>query len=136
MDASVTTWDHRSREEWLEEASRFEKMAERFHQHPQLNASFSALARDAIVRAKDGRPTEARVVAGTAWREAQCTAGADQSANSDSEYFRHRETQERLAASQSDDLRVRRVHLEMAMRYGALVKGAEADCGTELRLVS
>lgn len=135
MDASVRTWDHRSREEWLEEASRFERMAERFHHHPQLTASFSALACDAIVRAKDGRPAEARLVAGADWREGQCAAAAEPSASSDSEYFRHRATQELMAARQSCDLRVRRVHLELAMRYRALVTGAE-DCGTEVRLVS
>ena len=74
-------------------------------------------------------------MAGTDWRQAQRAFASDQGANSDAEYFRRRETQERIAARRSTDLRVRRAHLEMAMRYDALVKGVEANCGTELRLV-
>jgi len=57
-------------------------------------------------------------------------------ASADAEYFRMRTAQEQRAALQSRDLRVRRVHLEMALRYRALLGQAGMRCGAELRLVS
>ena len=136
MPRYVPRWDHRSGEEWLEQAARFGKMAGRVQHNSHLEASFSALARDAIVRAKDGQPTAARLVAGADWRAAQVVYAAKGSAAADIEYFRRREAQERLGASQSSDVRVRRVHLEMAIRYGALVSSTEAQCRAKLRIVS
>jgi len=121
MAGHIPRWDDRSYEEWIDESARFEKMAERLDYHPQLKASFSALAREAVVRAKDGRLTAARIVAGAEWRQVQFSNAANSSTSANIEYFQRRESQERLAASQSSDLRVRRVHLEMAIRYGALV---------------
>lgn len=128
-------WDERSSEQWLQDAGRFAKMAERFYRHPQLKARFSALARDGIVRAKDGRSAEARVVCGTDWRGAQPASLGAHPANANLDYFRCREAQERAAASQSSDLRVRRVHLEMALRYGALISRPEANGARRQRCV-
>ena len=112
MDAEHLRWDSRSAEEWLEEADRFEKMAGRFDRHPQLNASFAALARDARMRADVHATTP-----------------------SDFDYFRMRAARERWAAGEACDKRVRRVHLEMAERYQALIL-REANPKTVLRLVS
>src|SRR5215208_3292584 len=114
MDKGLTRWDKRSAEQWLAEAARFDKMALRFHHRRHLNASFRALARDALVRAKGGQLTEAQVVPRSEWSHA-CLAAPPTS--SDAEYFRRRTAQEQRAALQSRDLRVRRVHLEMAERY-------------------
>jgi len=55
-------------------------------------------------------------------------------ASAEAEYFRRRAAQEQRAALQSRDVRVRRVHLEMALRYRALLREAEAGRGAELRL--
>ena len=136
MDGSLTRWDNWSAEQWLEEASRFDKMALRFDHHPQLNASFRALARDAIVRAKDGRLTEAQVVRGTHWLHPHRRHPATRPTSSDAEYFRRRTAQEERAAQQSRDIRVRRVHLEMAERYRALSREGEAHHAPALRFVS
>ena len=56
-------------------------------------------------------------------------------ARADAEYFRFRTAQEQRAALRSHDARVRRVHLEMAVRYRALSHEAETHGGVELRLV-
>ena len=53
----------------------------------------------------------------------------------DAEYFRHRTAQEQRAALQSHDVRVRRVHLEMALRYRVLSREAETDRRSQLSLV-
>jgi hypothetical protein len=45
-------------------------------------------------------------------------------ANVDLKYSRRRATEERIAALKSSDFRVRRVHLEMADRYGELIRNA------------
>lgn len=136
MTRHSSRWDHRSPEEWLEQSARFEKMAERFDHHPQLKASFTSLARDAVVRAKDGRLAEARVVGEADWRRAQCAGPGKCAANADVEYFRRRQAQERTAASRSSDVRVRQVHLEMAIKYGALVSGADPQRETRTRFAS
>lgn len=136
MDEGLTRWDNWSAEQWLEEASRFDKMALHFDHHPQLNASFRALARDALVRAKDGRLTEAQVVRGTDWLHPQRRHPVARPTSSDVEYFRRRTIQEQTAALRSRDLRVRRVHLEMAERYRALSREAERHGEAELRFVS
>jgi len=57
-------------------------------------------------------------------------------ASADAEYFRRRTAQEQRAALRSRDVRVRRVHLEMALRYRALSREVEADRGAELRHIS
>ena len=57
-------------------------------------------------------------------------------ASADAEYFRRRTAQEQRAALQSRDVRVRRVHFEMALRYSALSLEAETYCGAGLRPVS
>ena len=82
-----TRWDDWTVDQWLEEAARFDKMALRFRHRPQLNASFRALAQDALVRAKDGRLSEVQVVPGTDWRHPQPRHGAARATNSDTEYF-------------------------------------------------
>lgn len=47
----------------------------------------------------------------------------------DREFFQRRAAEERSAAMQSADLRVRRVHLDMAKRYGQLVRQRELRLG-------
>lgn len=111
MDRLHARWDERSPEQWLEDAARYQKMAERFHHHPDLKASFAALARDAGKRADDLSP------------------GADLN------YFRTRAARERSAAANASDMRVRQVHLEMAERYQANIRVAEADRRTDVRRV-
>ena len=107
MDGLQMSWDNRSAEQWLEQAARFQKMAGRFDHHPQLNASFSALAEDAAKRA--GQRGE----------------------SSDRDYFRMRAGRERAAATVARDARVRRVHLEMAERYHALIRaGVDTVAGS------
>ena len=103
MDGFQTRWDDRSPEQWLEDAARYQKMADRFHHHPELNASFAALARDAGKRADD------------------LSSGADL------KYFRTRAAGERSAAANASDMRARQVHLEMAERYQANIRVVEAD---------
>lgn len=127
MQPYHTGWDNRTAEQWLDQAGRFEKMAERLDHHPQLNASFSALARDARKRAKDGRTISHRGIGLQA-------AGAP--AEADLDYFRSRAAHERAAAAQAQDIRARRAHLEMAERYCIFVRAAEAGWGAGLRLVS
>ena len=122
----LTKWDDWTADQWLEEAARFDRMALRFRHRPQLNASFRALAEDALVRAKDGRLTEVQVVPGTDWCHSQT--------NSDTEYFCRRAAQERRSALQSRDLRVRRVHLEMAERYRAVSPNAGTHGAAEFSL--
>jgi hypothetical protein len=102
MDGLQARWDERSPQQWLEDAARYQKMAERFHHHPELKASFAALARDAGKRADD------------------LSLGADL------DYFRNRFASERSAAANASDIRVRQVHLEMAERYQANIRVAEA----------
>lgn len=108
MDALPVSWDSRSAEQWLGQAARFEKMAGRFDHHPQLNASFTSLARDATKRA--GQLLE----------------------SSDLDYFRMRVRKERAAATTARDVRVRRVHLELAERYHALIRDAERGAAAHL----
>lgn len=40
----------------------------------------------------------------------------------DLDYYRRREQEERLRAERSDDVPARRVHLEMAERYSAMLR--------------
>ena len=112
MDGLHASWDDRSSEQWLEDAARYQKMAERFHHHAELNASFAALARDAGKRADD------------------LSSGADLN------YFRTRAARERSAAANASDMRVRQVHLEMAERYQANIRVVEADQRTDGRPAS
>lgn len=112
MDGLQTRWDQRSAEQWLDESVRFERMASRFGHLPQLNASFAALARDARMRA-----TRSYV-------------------SSDLDYFRMRAAMEQTAAANAHDVRVQRVHLEMAERYQASIQAVEAGSRSSLRLVS
>jgi hypothetical protein len=127
MDAHHTRWDDWSAEQWLEEALRFEKMARRFMHRPKLNASFDSLARDARRRAGP-----------QAWhgRHSRPANGTEPSRHTskDLDYFHRRAAEERTAAVRSSDLRVRRVHLEMAERYAGLVRALPEE--PALRLVS
>jgi hypothetical protein len=110
-------------------------MAERFSHHPHLNASFSALARDALVRAKDGRPAAARVMHARDWcmpalpRLSSTTAA-------DVDYLRRRAREELTSAGQATDIRVARVHLELAERYRARIRAAEAPGSERLARAS
>ena len=131
MHAHHSEWDGRSAEQWLEQAGRFEKLAKRLDDRPQLNASFSALAQDARKRAKDGRTASQDCHLGDIGQQTSTPA-----TEADLDYFRSRAAHEKMAAAQADDVRVRRVHLEMAQRYGILIRAAEATSGAGLRLVS
>lgn len=131
MDAHHSGWDGRSAEQWLEQAGRFEKMAERLDDRPQLSASFSALAQDARKRAKDGRTASPDCHSIDFGQQASTPA-----TKADLDYFRSRAAHEKMAAAQAHDIRVRSVHLEMAQRYGILIRAAEATSGAGLRLVS
>ena len=87
--------------------ARYDKMAERFDHHPR-GASFAALARGSASRAKNSRT------------------------DLDLDYFRMRAAREQTAARNAQDVRVRRVHLDMAERYQALVRVAEARSSVRL----
>ncbi len=130
-----TRWDDWSAEQWLEDALRFEKMAHRFVHHPQLNASFGALAHDARLRSEHG-PLPANETSRVP--PSRAAGGADSARHSsrDLEYFRWRAAKERTAALQSRDLRVRRAHLEMAERYAGRIRAAALPDGLALRLQS
>ena len=133
MDA-LAAWDDRSAGQWLDAAERFERMAQRFHDHPQLNASFKALARDALARSSPARGNPVKQLP-----ECDCSGRRRTPVpptSADLSYFRLRGIQEQTAALEARDVRVRRVHFEMADRYRALAQGAEAGCKTELRLAS
>ena len=123
MDISESRWDDRSGQQWLDEAHRFEKMAELFSHRHQLNASFSALARDAMVRAKDGRPAAARVMRTGGWSR-HVPALAVRPDGPDVDYFRRRVQEELASARAATDIRVARVHLELADRYRARISAA------------
>src|SRR5690348_14597347 len=114
-------WDNRSAEQWLEEAGRFEKMADRFDQSSHLNASFTALARDARRRATETPSPARQVFTDCDWRRMSSSAVTPVSSY-DADYYRRRAASERQAADDAHDSRVRRVHLEMAERYQALVR--------------
>jgi len=105
-------WDNRTADQWLEQAARFQKMASRFDLHSRLHASFAALARDAGKRAKQS------------------------SMACDLDYLRMRAAHEQTAGGNAADIRVRRVHLEMAKRYQALIRATETAAAADLRRVS
>lgn len=134
MDGCQTRWDDWSAEQWQQEARRFAGMAERFDHHPQLRASFKALERDASARAKAALPP-APEPAEAVDRGSERRPNPARRADFDLEYFRLRAANERTAALCSSDLRARSVHLELAERYGSLVRSAEAFRGAELRFV-
>lgn len=134
MDAHHMRWDNRSAEQWLEEAGRFEKMAERFDQNPELNASFAALARDARTRAIDRPGSVRQSLEEFDWSRIRRN-GVKPADASDLDYYRMRASTERAAASNARDVRVRRVHLELAERYQAFIH-VEAGPKSPLRLVS
>ena len=120
MDANHMRWDKRSAEQWLEEAGRFEKMADRFDENSRLNTSFAALARDARRRAAETSSRSRQVSDNRDWRW-MCGGSVTPVSPSDADYYRGRAASERKAADDAQDSRVRRVHLEMAGRYQALV---------------
>lgn len=134
MDAHQTPWDDWPAEQWLEEALRFEKMAHRFVHHSHLNASFGALARDARRRAGPRLPPAIEE------SRAPCSRAANSAAPNghmkDLDYFRRRAAEEQTAAVGSRDLRVRRVHREMAERYAGRIRAAASPDEIALRLVS
>lgn len=99
MGALAICWRSRTSDEWLKDAARFARMAKRFNHHPQLNARFSELARDAAARAR--RST------------------------GDLDYFRMRAATEKAAAATAADERARRAHLEMAACYQTLIWTSE-----------
>ncbi len=135
MDGHRTRWDDWSAEQWLDEALRFEKMAQRFVDHPQLNASFGALAHDARLRAGPA-PVPANEASRVSRSPAAAGTDSAHHLSRDLDYFRRRAAKERTAAIQSRDSRVRRAHLEMAERYAGLVRAAALTDELALRLVS
>jgi hypothetical protein len=134
MNRLHTGWDGRTAEQWLDEAGRFDKMAERFGHHPALNATFASLARNARTRADD---TAVSVASSEEydWSRIRRTQMKSLSA-SDLDYFRTRAAREQAASTGAHDMRVRQVHLEMAERYRALIRAGEASRRSGLHLVS
>ena len=126
MDA-LAVWDDWSAEQWLDEADRFERMAQRFHDHPQLTASFKALARDALARSSLVPAKTVDQVPEYDWSRLRRTDEVLPTP-ADIPCFRLRRMQQQTATLEANDVRVRRVHFEMADRYRALAQGAEADC--------
>lgn len=112
-------WDNRSAEQWLDQAGRFEEMAKRFDRYPRLNSSFSVLAQDARKRAWEG--STASLDCGGQIRQRAGTRVTD----ADVQYFWSRAAHEKAAAEGAGDIRVRRVHLEMAKRYEILIRAAD-----------
>jgi len=135
MSGLHTGWDNRTAEQWLDDAGRFERMAERFNRHPHLNASFSALARDARTRAVKGPASARQSLQDYDWSRIR-RLEAKAWTTDDLDYFRMRAASERVAAEHARDMRVRRVHLEMAERYGALIRIGERGPGARPRNVS
>ncbi|HWJ37790.1 MAG TPA: hypothetical protein VNR86_03400 [Sphingomicrobium sp.] len=64
------------------------------------------------------------------------TGTATEETGSQLDYLRLRACAERRAAAGATDMRVNRVHLEMAQRYEALVDTLEQGSQARLRLVS
>ncbi len=109
-------------DEWRTQADRFASMAAQLDSYPHLNTSFTALARDALVRAEHGRwPKLGEMREPDMSRKGHGDRGRAPG-KPDLKYYRRRVTEEKAAALQASDLRVSRVHCEMARRYGDLVR--------------
>lgn len=133
MDGLQIGWDRRTADQWLDEAHRFDKMAELFDHHPALNANFASLARNARTRALDSDPVPS--AGDYDWSRIRRTEVKSLTA-SDLGYFRRRAASEQIAATSARDMRVRQVHLEMAERYRAQIRAAEAFRQSGRHLVS
>lgn len=112
MDGLNGGWDNRAAQQRLDDAGLVGKMAGCFDHQLRLDAGLATAAKDAAERATTSR------------------------AESDLDYFRMRAAREQAAARNAGDLRVRRVHLEMAELYRLLARDAEARSPARLRLVS
>jgi hypothetical protein len=133
MDGLHVGWDNRTAQQWLEEADRFDKLARRFDHHAHLGASFSALARNARTRANHRQLSSDPSLEDCDWGRIR---RVDESNTDNLDYFRMRVMKEQAAAESASDMRVRRVHLELAERYQAFIRVAEAHGGACLRPVS
>lgn len=125
MNALHTSWDGRTAEQWLEQAGRFDKMAERFGHNSALNASFASLAHAARTRARNS-PVPVPSAEDYDWSRIRRTR-MKAFTEPDLDYFRMRAAGERAAAKGAHDMRVRQVHLEMAERYQALIRAGEGS---------
>lgn len=123
MNALQWGWDGRTADQWLDEAKRFEKMAERFGHHEALNASFASLASNARTRALHASPSAQSA------RDHDCDRlppAMVAPVESDLDYFHSRACAEEEAAKSAKNMRVRRVHLELAQRYRSLIRAGRA----------
>jgi hypothetical protein len=127
MDATEVRWDNRSAEQWLEEAGRFEKMAERLDRNSHRSASFAALAPDAPRRPTETSNAARHLSSDSDWRR-MCGSRVTPVSSSDADYYRRRAASEYKAADDAHDSRVRRVHLALAERYQALVRKGPGAC--------
>ncbi len=134
MNGPRTGWDGRTAEQWLDEAGRFDKMAERFNHHPALNGSFASLAHNPRLSARSS-PVPVPSTEDYDWSRIRRTE-MKAFTEPDLDYFRMRAAGEQAAAKCAHDTRVRQVHLEMAERYQALIRAGEASRQSGLHLVS
>ena len=130
-----TRGNRRSDEQFVDKANAFGRMAGHFSRHPHLGVSFAAPAQDARTRAIDAPAPTVQNLADYDWSRIRRTA-LKVSSPSDIGYFRHRAAGELTAAWNTTDKRVRRVHLDMAERYQALIGKAEEETPARLKVVA
>jgi len=135
MDRLNTRGNHPRVEQFLDKANAFDRMAGHFSRHPHLDLSFAAPAQDARTLAIDAPAPTIQKLADYDWSRIRRT-GLKVSSPSDIGYFRHRAAGELTAAWNATDTRVRRVHLEMAERYQALICKAEGETPARLKVVA
>ena len=135
MDRLNTRVDHRSVEQFLDKANGSGRMAGHFSSPPRLNSSFAAPAQDARTHAIHAPAPTVQHLVDYDWSRIRRT-GLKVSSPSDIGYFRVRAAKELRAAARATDERVRRVHLEMAERYQALISKAGGDLPARLHAVA
>jgi len=135
MDRLNTPCDHRSVEQILDKANGFDRMAGHFSRHPHLNLSLAAPAQDSRTRAIHAPAPTVQNLVDYDWSRIRRT-GLKVNSPSDIGYFRHRAAGELTAAWNTTDKRVRRVHLDMAERYQALIGKAEEETPARLKVVA
>lgn len=135
MDRLNTRGDHRSVEQFLDKANGFDRMAGHLSRWPRSNLSFAAPAQDTRTRAIHAPAPTVHNLADYDWSRIRRT-GLKISSPSDIGYFRVRAAKELTAAGRATDKRVRRVHLEMAERYQALISKAGGDLPVRLHAVA
>jgi hypothetical protein len=135
MNSLQTRRDNPTAGQRLDEGSCFEPMAGQLIRHSHFSASFAALARDSRTHEIDAPVASAQTLEDCGWSRIRRT-GFNVSSPSDIGYFRVRAANELTAAGRATDKRVRRVHLEMAKRYHALISKAGRDIPARLHAVA